>query len=648
MSLFENFNAKNTTPIKVAKTFIAPNEFYDIAKLNHTLVLGPRGCGKTTLFKMLTPEALDGWNAKESRKAELSRKKFIGIYIPSDEVYNEQFRWLGDGIDEEANFTLLRAVFSNNVFLALLDTLSYLKKNQYIKNPVFWVDLSRDIIRTLRLSVDTAPNLNSIRRSLLDRYIEFNIAGSRLKSGQDYSSPEYFSIDFFTAIRNVCTLFKSTETDYGNVTWMLLFDECELLPDEIFQSLLQRIRAIPPGFVFKLSAAPLATLKIEIENAGEYAPRHNDDYETVLLWPSIAKDNFRFKTFIQKLANRKLHSFFIENYDLHTDRKTILDQVFGSFTNYDSLKDQISIHPDHPGKKFSELVDKESLAYGINSIEFLAIKEYAFIDSAFERFIIQKNINPREPIFSVKQRNQFIRKVFPYILLRLCILKRKISEDGVVELKEFDGNEVPKYYYGSQTLVSIVDGNPRHLIGLLNQFEPFFKAEIANNGILINEIKYNIQYDIYIKTAKRLLYKCKGTPIYNSRSKTANTEDLTHLHQLIIDLGNELKKKALYSDLKSGDISTTFSIPEQSIDTVKVIENQLKGGSFIGALVGLKMNKGGYDPLKIDLKDQEFRLAYLFSPFFKIPLRQGKSFTLTEVFINETLENNSQYKLFDE
>ena len=56
--LTESFNARNYTPAQVAATFI-PNDDYRLLWRNeHTVVLGPRGSGKTTLFKMLTVQAL--------------------------------------------------------------------------------------------------------------------------------------------------------------------------------------------------------------------------------------------------------------------------------------------------------------------------------------------------------------------------------------------------------------------------------------------------------------------------------------------------------------------------------------------------------------------------------------------------------------
>ena len=61
-NLYESFNARNYTPSQVAETFI-PNDDYESLWLNqHSVVLGPRGSGKTTLFKMLTVPGIYKWD----------------------------------------------------------------------------------------------------------------------------------------------------------------------------------------------------------------------------------------------------------------------------------------------------------------------------------------------------------------------------------------------------------------------------------------------------------------------------------------------------------------------------------------------------------------------------------------------------------
>ena len=56
-SIFGAFNARWLTPEDVARSFVPTTHFKALAKFQHSLLMGPRGCGKTTLLKMLTRPA---------------------------------------------------------------------------------------------------------------------------------------------------------------------------------------------------------------------------------------------------------------------------------------------------------------------------------------------------------------------------------------------------------------------------------------------------------------------------------------------------------------------------------------------------------------------------------------------------------------
>ena len=74
------FNSRYLTYKQVSEQFIPTQNFYDLAKACHTVLLGARGSGKTTMLKMLQPEAII-----EFQKVDNSFDvPFYGVYIPSD------------------------------------------------------------------------------------------------------------------------------------------------------------------------------------------------------------------------------------------------------------------------------------------------------------------------------------------------------------------------------------------------------------------------------------------------------------------------------------------------------------------------------------------------------------------------------------
>src|ERR1700733_7341681 len=90
--LYDTFNAKYLNYQEVASTFILNNEFIQLTNNNHTLLMGPRGCGKTSLLKMLTPAALNFWENDE--KKIKNTIPFTAIYIPTDIQWKNQLGYL--------------------------------------------------------------------------------------------------------------------------------------------------------------------------------------------------------------------------------------------------------------------------------------------------------------------------------------------------------------------------------------------------------------------------------------------------------------------------------------------------------------------------------------------------------------------------
>jgi len=62
--LYDTFNAKYLSYQEVADSFISNTEFYQLQANASILLMGPRGCGKTTLLKMLTPAGLHYWSGE--------------------------------------------------------------------------------------------------------------------------------------------------------------------------------------------------------------------------------------------------------------------------------------------------------------------------------------------------------------------------------------------------------------------------------------------------------------------------------------------------------------------------------------------------------------------------------------------------------
>src|SRR5687767_13462149 len=99
------FNARHLTPVEVARSFVPPPCFEQLAGNSHVLLVGPRGSGKTTLLKMLQPQALEAWEHPQAHQYR-QRVMYTGVFIPADISWGAQLESLGYGRLSAENHTL--------------------------------------------------------------------------------------------------------------------------------------------------------------------------------------------------------------------------------------------------------------------------------------------------------------------------------------------------------------------------------------------------------------------------------------------------------------------------------------------------------------------------------------------------------------
>ena len=85
--------------------------------------MGSRGCGKTTLLKMLTPAGLNYWKGVEAESIKKSIN-FIAVYVPSDIQWKNQFDYLNKHLSEKKELVeiVTQFLFACNVQIAICKT----------------------------------------------------------------------------------------------------------------------------------------------------------------------------------------------------------------------------------------------------------------------------------------------------------------------------------------------------------------------------------------------------------------------------------------------------------------------------------------------------------------------------------------------
>lgn len=626
--IYESFNAKNIPFHKISKSFIPNEEFFQIAKDNHTLVMGPRGCGKTTMFKMLTSKALFNWDTKNSNELTLKKKiPFIAIYIPADEIWKEQFDEMENRLSQNPNSwnKIKNSIFCTNIFVSLIEAIKDHLSLNYKNDTKINTQISITIIRAFLLRKDLIPTLDNVINELNFRFQEIYLKYEGICDGLEEEFEQYYRLDFLKALMPICTHYE-TLTKSKTTRWALCFDECELIPKELFFSLLNRLRAIPEKFLFKLSTAP--TLPFSINNTDQLSSsaKKDHDYDSVTMWPDTHEKNKRYKTFCTRLAIQRITSILIRKYDYTGDVN--LADFFGNTRTINVIGNLKSLHPDNSGKRFVDLINADADEYAKNSIEYFAFKEYAFLDEHFKKKLIKKGVNPDNPVSNVKQRDELLRKVYEIVVCRLTFFKYS-KKDNVINKSVQGGNFRPNYYHGVDTLVTLVDGNPRYLIGLIDEFRSYIKVEGIN--LKPKKITKNQQHKIFNEASLKLLAKIESVPLVRIPETTnkPKIETSYHLYNIVTKIGAYFYEQINTGQFKS-DPNSCFYIDSKSINDRRLL-NQIRIGVYLGVFISLPSSYSELSTDEVDLKGERFRLTHLLAPKFSLPKRQFKKIALSTI-----------------
>ncbi|MFK7031326.1 ORC-CDC6 family AAA ATPase [Flavobacterium oreochromis] len=585
-----SFNARNLDPKEVAEKFIFSPSFDKLKNNCHTVILGARGCGKTTLMKMLTLPALHNWNNPNAKKI-IDEIPFYAVYIPTDISWilkEESFKNYDD--DDIFKKSISKFAVNTNLFESLCDTFYNILKYELTNSEEEKeFELCMNLIERWKLKKSTVPKLQYIKTALQKRRDDVSQKIPKAifnRTERQLIDEDYFELDYKTSVTTVTTIFNRIYNIPTSKKMALCFDELEFAPAWLKKELYERLRSTDQNLLFKLSSSPLLPKEVEEIMKSESGASFGNDFEAIKMWELQSNNEFPRKI-IESLLVSKSN---FEN----------LESFFGSNIRY----------------------IKKLESYTKDSIYIKEIKELQSKDEMFRDFLIKNSINPINPIpVNEDQKSSIYRKMKPIVYFRNYFL-RENRINGKPILKP--NKKYIELYSGLEVLINITDGNPRWLIGLINSILN------NNNG---NRVENNVQYDEIIKVSNRFINFIKNTPITLKDSKSLTTE------KFIDKIGNYFQNELLGYKFQPEPISSfTFDL-NNSIDYENIIEKGLLQGAFI--LVGSE--KEIYD---FEINNKRFKLSNLFYPRYKLPLRMNKTIKLSSIFTN-TFENNKP-NLFNE
>lgn len=380
LRIHEAFNARAMATEDVCNNFVITPHFFELATPGNSVIVGPRGSGKTTLMRMLHVESLNIWSKAKYHKVT-EEIKYSGVFIPTDRLWRSQYEYLNNQSKSSESPLNIHIIFAYHVLEKLAQTIEYRARREDTPNSFLKVKIDKseeqDLVKELSDAWFVSPKINSLRSlciAVKNKWRELVSIIESLDFEKWEKTKKIGDKDFITTLDLSVSIINSYFGQHSHI-WTLLFDELELAPDEIIQQLIDQMRGGSANLNFKLSMSPYHKGISLVD--GALGHMRDNDFNYIDLTNNSNKA--APQKFAHDLASRIVHARFPDLEDnslLQSPKRFDLQSVFrslaekdGSFSSYLS-KQKIYVDdiPDYPEKKMSVLRKFQYVAHIRNEI----------------------------------------------------------------------------------------------------------------------------------------------------------------------------------------------------------------------------------------------------------------------------------------
>lgn len=576
-SIYGAFNARWLEPEDVARSFVPTPPFKSLVRLQNSLLMGPRGCGKTTLLKMLMRRAQRVWKIerapREPQWTDYRSPDFEAVYVPSDVRWSSELESVSRELSEfpidaervqRASVAISCVIEASRIFQAIADE-NRLDPAEFLKGLIVHLQLG-----------PTVPSFREVRLKLLSWVDEIHSGLIRRDVGAIRGHldrlPSSLTSHALSAVTRACMIFEEYAQHVAPARWALCFDELEIAPPWLQAELFAALRSFDQRFLLKLTWSPVLPTDLTPRQERQH------DYAAIRMWHGHAADA---KPFCKEFSTRFIRDKF-ENTSI-TPR-----DVFG------------------PSPFAEEEMDPDQ-GYGRGTPLWRAMVQLAQRDPSFRDYLSEHGISPEDPVVdSVSLRDESLRKIKPIVLLREAYLKD--AGDRVIKRSR----KSAPLYFGEESIYAMSEGNPRLLRGLLNELLDLDTRPSIEGSPFVPP---PAQSRVLFAASQRMLTGIKTYPIQR-RAKSLS------LSGLVERLGQFLNAELVTQDFNADPVGS-FIVDE---DVRQDVLDEVSVGLLIGAFVHVKSRESD---IPMSVIGSRIRISYMLAPSYKLLFRNYRDYRLS-------------------
>jgi len=570
--VFGHRNARSKSSIEVAKGFVPPPQYWEIAQPGNTLLIGPRGSGKTTILRMLQGVGLEHWDSEDADVAR-GLVNYSGVFVPADQSWSGQVEAFGRDLDDnQLRVDLGRTCFTLHTLRALAHCAKSRVEPSKAPRSHDRVELERDqqeriVKETWRIwalpePVSSFAGLSEALSTMLSEIGRLARRGIRHpEAHKELALHPAFDLEVVDAVVPFIESFNNAAGQEEHV-WSFLIDEIEFLPPGIHRSILSAMRGRDTRINRKISLAPYTMLDENLVN-NPLGGWEGHDFVTVDL------------TFPEKEAGHKFSRALVE--------KEL--EALSMDLSVASLLGEDRFFESPPGRD----------AYEPGSENAKAIADLAAKDVTFKQWLDDHHIDATHPEKTVgDDRAATLRKAIPIIRLR-DEYRHLVGERWRPRTRKS-----PATYVGERSAYAICESNPRLLQTLVSRLLGAYQEGNLDDSARVAVIqKISEQFKLHLRAVE----VPKSAP-----------DGLLPM-PLVDKVGKFFEDKILDAPFDpEPPLSFECTLdPEEEVMLSQILDQLV----FYGAVIPSGKNK--------------FRLAHTFAPLYKLPLRKGRPRSLSSI-----------------